>query len=341
MDGMVVWAGGGGLVIGLLFGLVMQRSRFCMVAAVSNMMLVRDYRQTQAFLAAWAIAIAGTSLLESGGYVAISESAYRVARIDWLGATGGGLMFGFGAVLAGGCATRTLVNTAEGHLGGLLALTTMIIFSGMAQYGSLEPARVALLELTAVHPGTEDSGLAMLLHVPSWLAGISVAIICLACIRLLGSVSENRAIILAGGLIGLLVVLGWFLTGFIAQDVFTSTVPTSAKITGPLARMNYSLVTGSEFPFSFSIAFVTGVFAGAVAGALMSGTFRWKRPDPALIPHYLVGGALMGTGATLAGGCNIGQGITGMSTLSLTSVLAAIAIFTGAVLGVKWWEQHA
>ena len=52
MDGVNITAISGGLGIGLIFGIVLQRSRFCMVAAVSNLVLIRDYRQGQAFLAA-------------------------------------------------------------------------------------------------------------------------------------------------------------------------------------------------------------------------------------------------------------------------------------------------
>lgn len=341
MDELNIWAVGGGVVIGLLFGLVMQRSRFCMVAAVSNMILIRDYRHTQAFLFAWAVAIAGTSLLESTGLVAIADSSYRAARIDWFGASVGGLLFGFGAALAGGCSTRTLINTAEGHIGGLLALIMMIIFSGITFFGLLEPARVALLEFTAVQIQASDSGAAPLLHIAQWLAGLTLAIICIIVMRLLGPTSGNHRLILAGGAIGFLVVMGWFVTGWLALDEFNETAPGSAIITGPLARLNYSLATGTEFPFTFSTSFVFAVFVGAVISALIAKDFHWTRPDPARIPHYLIGGSLMGVGAIVAGGCNIGQGLTGLSTLSITSILAATGIMMGVIIGIKWWERHA
>lgn len=341
MDNGTVWLIGGGIVVGLLFGWVMQRSRFCMVAATSNMILVRDYRHAQAFLAAWAVAIAGTSLLESTELVLIADSQYRNASVDWLGATAGGLLFGFGAALAGGCATRTLVNSAEGHIGGLLALITMIMFSGITFYGALEPLRIELFRVTAVELAAADSGVATLLKIEPWVVGTMLAIICFILMRFLGSIAGNRVLILSGGAIGLLVVLGWFITGYLAQDVFIETAPKSAIITGPLARLHYSLATGAQFPFTFGTTFVIAMFSGAVISALAFGEFRWTRPDPARIPHYLIGGSLMGVGAITAGGCNIGQGVTGVSTLSITSLLAATAIFAGATAGIKWWERHA
>lgn len=63
--------------------------------------------------------------------------------------------------------------------------------------------------------------------------------------------------------------------------------------------------------------------------------------DPARIQHCLAGGAMMGIGAIFAGGCNIGQGLSGVSTLSVTSLLAAASVFFGAALGVNWWSRRA
>jgi hypothetical protein len=44
-------------------------------------------------------------------------------------------------------------------------------------------------------------------------------------------------------------------------------------------------------------------------------------------------------GGILALGCTIGQGITGMSTLALGSLLAWLAIMAGGVLGIRYLEE--
>ena len=341
MDDVSIWSAGGGLVIGFVFGLVMQRSRFCLVAAVSNMLLIRDYRYVQAFLAAWAVAIAGTALLESTQLVAISDSGYRGAGFDWFGALTGGLLFGLGAALAGGCAARTLVNTAEGQLGGLLVLIVLSVFCGITQFGPLERMRVSLMQHTAVQLQSGDSGLAALSGTAPWVFGLVLATACLAIMRLCGPVKDNRGLVLAGGGIGLLVVAAWFFTGWVVQDPFAASVPGAAVITGPLARYSYYLGTGTGLTLNFSIAFVPGILVGALVGAVRARTFKLTRPDTSRIPHYIIGGSFMGIGATVAGGCNVGQGLSGVSTLSITSLLAAAAIFAGAVTGVKWWERYA
>ena len=335
-----LWLAGSGLLIGLIFGAIMQRYHFCLVAAVSNAMLIRDFRHAQSFLAAWAVAIVGTALLESSGVVAVASSSYRAGYIDWFGAGAGGLVFGFGATLAGGCATRTLVRTAEGNIGGLIALIALIFAATVAQYGILAPPRAAILELTAVYLASDDSGVASLLSIPAWVPGVVAAVICLVVLRLLGPVKGHRDLILGAAGIGMLTVAGWYVTGWLAHDEFEYLKPASVKLTGPLARITINLVTGDYFIYSFGLTFVTGVFAGALLTARATGTFHWVMPRPERVPHYILGGLMMGVGAIVAGGCNIGQGLSGVSTLSVTSIIATISIYAGVVFGTKWWEWH-
>ena len=216
----------------------------------------------------------------------------------------------------------------------------MSAFCGITQYGPLEPVRVSLMQHTALQLAAGDSGLAALTGIAPWITGLVVVTACLACIRMLGPLRGNGALVLAGGSIGLLVVMAWLFTGWFVQDPFGSSVPGAAIITGPLAKFSYFLASGAVPGMSFGIAFVPGILAGAIAGAVFSKTFRITRPEPSRYPHYISGGIFMGVGATVAGGCNIGQGLSGVSTLSITSLLAAAAIIAGAVIGVKWWERH-
>ena len=60
MDDLNLWLVGGGLFLGLLFGVVVQRTQFCMITAVSNVVLMRDFRHAHAYFAALLVAILGT-----------------------------------------------------------------------------------------------------------------------------------------------------------------------------------------------------------------------------------------------------------------------------------------
>jgi len=140
---------------------------------------------------------------------------------------------------------------------------------------------------------------------------------------------------------GGLVVSAWWLTGSLAQDAFAPTRPSALAISGPVARVTHYLVSGGTLGPGFRIPFVAGTALGAAISALVSGTFRWQRPQTRAIPNYLAGGLLMGFGAMVAGGCNIGQGLSGVSTLAAGSLSAAGAILAGTALGVKWLERRA
>ena len=339
VDFLNAWLIGGGLVVGLIFGVIVQRQRFCMVAAVGNLVLMRDWRHIQAFLAAFAVAIAGTQWLEASRLVPVAESAYRVASVDWLGAGAGGLMFGFGATLAGGCAARTLVRAAEGSYGAWIALVMFSLAAAVTQFGALSEARMALSNLSAHALSANDSSLAVVLGISPVVAGAVAAIACMGTLMVVGRGAHDRRLIMGGATIGALVVAAWWITGNLARDEFTLVRPSSLNISGPLARITYYLAGDGLTGLGFGIAFVIGIAAGSTASALLGGTFRWQAPDARYIPNYLVGGALMGVGSITAGGCNIGQGLSGVSTLAIGSLIAAGAIFSGAVLGVKWLER--
>ena len=338
MNAENLWLLSGGLVTGLIFGSIVQRQRFCMVAAIGNLVLMRDWRHAHAFLAAFAVAIAGTQWLETSALVPVAESAYRQARFDWLGTTVGGLIFGFGATLAGGCAARLLVRSAECSLGAWIALLAFSITAAITQFGALAEAREYLAKLSAISINTGDSSLAVLLNIAPGIAGALLAVLCVTWLVIAGRGTHDRRLIIGGAAIGALVVIAWWVTGNLARDEFTHIPPSALNISGPLARITQVLVSGNSFGIGFGISFVLGTVLGAMISAFFTGTLRWQIPEARYIPYYLAGGAMMGFGAILAGGCNIGQGLSGVSTLSIGSLSAAGAIFAGAVLGVKWLE---
>jgi hypothetical protein len=82
---------------------------------------------------------------------------------------------------------------------------------------------------------------------------------------------------------------------------------------------------------------MAGVVVGSALMALASREFRWEGfanvEDTA---NHLVGAVLMGVGGVTAYGCTIGQGLSGISTLSLGSLLAVTAIVVGGVAGLRY-----
>ncbi len=330
---------GGGLTVGLIFGGVIQRSRLCMMAAVSNRMLMGDRRQIDAYLVAVAVAILGTQALDSGGWVAIAESSYRSARIDWLGTSLGGLMFGFGTTLAGGCAARILVGAAEGSGGALLALLAFALAATATQFGVLEPVRLWVLSVTAIESPVASSSLAALLGIHPWILAGVIAGVCFWLVVRSARGGSSPGLLAAGATVGALVVAGWWITGYLAQDEFSAARPASLTFSGPVARASEYLMAGRGSGSGFDVSLAAGVLGGAWLSSLCARRYRWVPPDPGHVLHALFGGSLMGVGAILAGGCNIGQGLSGMSTLSVGSLIAVVGIVLGMGLGIAWLER--
>ena len=147
--------------------------------------------------------------------------------------------------------------------------------------------------------------------------------------------------ILAGVSIGMLVTAGWWLTGYLARDEFSPSAPLSLTFSGPLARFTLYITTDLTTTSDFGIFLVAGALAGALTMAVATRTFHTVAPESSRVGAYMLGGAFMGIGAIFAGGCNIGQGLSGLATLSIQSTAAVVSIAFGMRLGVAWLDWHS
>jgi uncharacterized membrane protein YedE/YeeE len=95
---------------------------------------------------------------------------------------------------------------------------------------------------------------------------------------------------------------------------------------------------------TIGIVSVFGVVVGSAVVALATRRFRWEGfGSTEDVANHLAGGALMGVGGVTAMGCTIGQGLSGLSTLSATSIVAVAAIILGAFAAFKYqlWRMGA
>ena len=340
MEELNSWLVYGGLVVGAIFAVLVQRFRFCLVAGTSNFLLIRDSRQAMAFAAALLIAITGTQTLEMMELVAIQDSAYRNSQLDWFGAAVGGIIFGIGATLAGGCAARTLVKSMEGSIHSLIALFAFMIVAAIAQFGLLEETRLTITHATATNL-TTDAGIASILSIPSWLVLAVVAVGLIIFIYKSWNDNKDTTMLIVGCIIGLLVVFSWYDTGVLAQDEFDPKKPSAMTMSGPIARFGYIIISGKIPALSFAISFVIGTAIVSLLLALITRQFKITAPQQGMTKFALTGGSLMGIGGIMAYGCNIGQGLSGISTLSLESLLAVIGMVAGISITTKWMEKNS
>jgi len=333
------WLFAGGLTLGIIFGLVIRQYRLCLVAAIGNASLIKDYRYVLAFAVAMLVAITGTQLLEINGLVEISKVGYRNGTLDWVGVIIGGLMFGVGATLAGGDATRLLILAGEGSKAGWLALFFFAIFASVAQFGLLEKIRLASTTATSLHLSGGDAGIAVLLSVPKWLVLVLVDAALLVFIARKWQQHADVKLLLAGAILGATVVAAWYISGVLAFDEFNPKAASAISVSGPMSRAGNLLVAGGYPTISLAISFVLGVLAISFVMSLFTRQFSFSpiKASPLMIA---LGAALMGIGGTVAYGCNIGQGFSGLSTLSLESILAVIAMIAGIHFTTRWLEKH-
>ena len=146
--------------------------------------------------------------------------------------------------------------------------------------------------------------------------------------------------IIAGVVIGLCAIGGWLVTGVLAADEFNPVQLASISFVAPAGQGLQYLMTFTGSTINFGIAVIGGVITGSFLMAVATGSFRVESfVDRHDLTRHLGGAMLMGAGGVLALGCTIGQGITGMSTLSLGSMIAWLSILGGGYLGIKYLEE--
>lgn len=336
-----------GFVAGLLFGATGQKTRFCTMGGLADLVLMGDGRRFRAWVLAIAVALIGTQTLWSLGLIDLDGVLYRAPALGWAGAILGGLMFGYGMVLGGGCANRTLVRLGGGNLKSLVILLVIAATAAMTLRGLLALGRVGLETATALPLGGAQGldallGRATGLPAPAlrwaWTALIAggLAIWCLRD-RAFRAAPDQVA---AGLIVGALIPAGWWITGHVGVDAFDPTPLTSFTFIAPVSDTLMYLMTFTGSSLTFGIASVLGVIAGAFLTALATRSFRWESfSSVADMGASLIGAALMGVGGVLALGCTIGQGITGVSTLALGSFLALASILAGGWYALRVLEE--
>ena len=362
----LLWAFG----LALVFGAIANKANFCTMGAVSDWVNIGDLSRLRSWMLAIATAIVGVGILEYSGVIDLSLTTsndtsnppYRSANFIWLRHLLGGLMFGVGMTLASGCGNKTLVRLGEGNLKSVVVLAVMgitawwMLFSNLSYFGFLQwmlPLSIDLSlyqipsqDLAAVAAGIFgfDSGAT---------AGLVVAL--LVAIPLLiwtlraRDFRENIELLSAGLVIGVIVVIGWYVTAgpsgqalleeleFMDQRPFF-TGAQSFTFIGPAGHVvQYAKQGFSSIYLTFGVALVAGVILGSFLYTVLFRKVRiewfvnWK--DFAM---HVFGAVLMGVGGVLGLGCTIGQGITGMSTLALGSFVTLIAIIAGSAATMKY-----
>ncbi|MCH8504642.1 MAG: YeeE/YedE family protein [Ectothiorhodospiraceae bacterium] len=337
---MVAW---GGFVIGLLFGIVGQRTGFCLTSGLRKAWTEGDGRMLRAFALAMAVAIIASHGLEAFGYVNLQDSIYIHRSFSWLLFLLGGTLFGYGMIMANGCGSRALVLLGSGNLRSLVVVLCIGIAGHMTLTGVLAPLRLWAAELSSVTiplPRASLTGLAASWGLGStlalWIPALLVASGLLAYCFSHGGCRSSPRHLIGGLVVGVLVAGGWYVTGYLGDDDFDPVSLNSLTFIAPLGDTIQYLMLSTGLSVRFGVTVVAGVVVGSLAATLASRSFQLQGfSSPVRMARYIAGGLIMGIGGALALGCSIGQGLSGMSTLALPTFIAVAGILLGAWLGLR------
>lgn len=342
-------------ILAFAFGAIAQQTRFCTMGAIADIVNMGDWNRMRMWLLAIGVAILGSTSLHAAGLIDLGKSLYRTPNFTWLSYLVGGFAFGIGMVLASGCGAKALIRTGGGSLKSLVVLVVGGITAYITLRGVLGVFRVRVLESVALTlPAGQDvpallAGTGLSPDITLWGTAIAIggSLVVFALSRREFLTFEN----LLGGLAaGLVVVAAWYVSGhlgYLAEDPETLQEAFIATNSGRMEALSFvapqayglellMLWSDSSRRLTFGIAAALGVLAGSTAWALATRSFRWEGfRDTEDTATHLIGAVLMGFGGVTAMGCTVGQGISGLSTLALGSMLTFGAIVCGAVVALR------
>ena len=349
-----LWAA---FALAVAFGAIAQRTHFCTMGAVADVVNIGDWSRMRMWALAIGVAILGFNTMVALGWVEAGKSIYAAPRLTWLSAALGGLVFGFGMVLASGCGSKTLVRIGGGNLKsvvvfvmlGIAAFATLKGITGVVRVATVDRVAIELAggqDLPSVAARAFGAAKPWAAHLLSVTIGGALMAWCLA-----RREARSAGVRLGRVGIGAVIVGMWWVSGRLGhvaedpntlQEAFVATNSQRMESLSFVAPVAYTIdwllfFSDKSKVLTIGIVSTAGVVVGSAIAALATRTFRWEgfanAEDTA---NHLVGGALMGVGGITALGCTVGQGLSGVSTLSIGSFIALAGILVGAVLALKY-----
>ncbi|MDY0407745.1 YeeE/YedE family protein [Virgibacillus soli] len=321
-----------GLLCGALLGFVMQRGRFCLTGGFRDMYIAKDNRMFYALLIAIAVQSVGVYLL-----IHFDVITYATGSFPWLATMIGSFLFGIGIVFAGGCATGTWYRAGEGLLGSWIALIGYMFMSAVMRTGILAPMNDSLKGVTTTTNSIADStGISVWV----WISLLVVIVLFFVQKELrkpklfIPTLKRKRT-----GIGYVLFEKRWhpfftaILVGIIAIIAWPLSVATGRMaglgITTPSANILQFLVINDLSYLNWGVFLVLGILLGSFLAAKASHEFRFRMPDAKTGITSFVGGNIMGFGASLAGGCSIGNGLVATAMMTWQGWIALLFIILG------------
>ncbi len=324
-----------GLVLGVIFGMILQRGRFCMNSAFRDILLLKEYNLIKAVIIAWFVSMIGFSIMIFVGIVSLSpKPLVPVANIV------GGIIFGMGMVLGAGCASGTTYRVGEGMVGSIFALIGFSVGAVGAKVGFLKEVTATL---QTINLGTItlflNETITTIFMLIIGIGGFIAVIYFWVLPNLKPKKEAGQPMLDFSNMSEKILKKGWkwaptgIAIGILACIAFISSAATERMyplgITGGWSGFSQYLSTNNIAKLNWEVFLVLGIVLGALIFSKIAGEFKLRAPAPKTLLIQLLGGFMMGAGAVIAMGCNIGHALSGVPMLSLGSILATVSIIAG------------
>ncbi|MDZ7640516.1 MAG: YeeE/YedE thiosulfate transporter family protein [Desulfurivibrio sp.] len=351
------------LGLGVLVGNLLYRGDFCMVAMWRDFFLFRQTTLLRIFVLYVLVAAFLFNLGVASGWLLYPPPNLHAASLTTIG---GGLIFGIGMVLAGGCVLGTLYKMAAGNLTNGIAFIGILL--GSLLYAEIHP------QVSAVVAWTTLTTQVTLAENDPMLRGLLLAAILLGGGILVGRWWQRGELQVVAYAEGYLqpwkVVLGLALLNFFYYALTGTPMGVTtayAKLAGYLAswwwpehvaslayfntesiswRQGEVIISGGAGPQLDYIAYsegalVGGIFLGALATACYYREFRiYGLPPRRQAVFALLGGVLLALGARVAGGCNVKFFLGGLPLLAWQGIYFTLAAVVGCYLGSEILRRY-
>ena len=323
--------------IAFLLGFLTHRSHFCTMGAIADV--------------ASAVTTFGFGVLCVSDQIDPTQTLYFSTKWYWASTLLGGFLFGLGMVFSSGCGLKSLVRAGAGNLKSLVVLIVMGVFAFMTLKGIFATLRVASVDRLSLSflGGANWSNLLGFSSNSDW-GWFAVVLSSLCLIAIIFQNLRQASHLMSGFLVGLLFIAIWWVCGhlgFVAEHPDSLETVYAGSKSGRLETFSFvapvayflnwlEFYTDQSNVLSTGVVSVMGVFLGSLFSALLSSTFKWEgftRSED--LGFHLFGAAMMGVGGVLALGCSVGQGISGISTLSINASSALLGIIIGAVAALQ------
>jgi len=222
----------GTFVIALIMGAVVNKTNFCTMGAVSDLVNMGDMSRMRAWFLAMAVAMLGVSILEGLGAVDLNGSfpPYRGSQLIWAENLLGGLLFGIGMTLASGCGNKTLIRIGGGNIKSIvvLAIIGVVAYFMTNPFPDSDQTLFSVIFYDWIRPlaidlnGQQDIGSLISSEngdTVRMYAGIVIALLIMGYVFRSADFRGSFDNILGGLLVGLAVLAAWYISSSIMVTV--------------------------------------------------------------------------------------------------------------------------